>query len=137
MEKSFLEWLRERFGEDKVGIVVEHDEKIDLDKMTLEQLLDSDVFERELIRQIEMETSRHDRMAREAFKSGLRLQRAPIATLREKGVFDAENIRDIYKHIVCKTLKGFSSAERLYVQQVCLMAYWRVVELHGKQEKKT
>ena len=128
MEKSFKEWLRERFGQNTVGIEVEHEEGIDLRNMTIEQLLDSEVYERELIRQIEMETDHHDKMAREAFAAGLRLQRAPITTLRDKGVFDAENIRDIYKRIICKTLVGFSAAEREYIKSVCMMAYWRVVE---------
>lgn len=131
MDKSFLNWLMDRFGEDKVGIVVEHDNEIDLSKMTIEQLLDSDPFIRELIRQVEMETEHHDAMAREAFSHGLRLQRAPITTLRERGLFDAENLRDIYRHIVCKTLKGFSAAEREYVKNVCMMAYWRVIEKYG------
>ena len=132
MEKSFKEWLRERFGQNTVEIKVEYEDALDIRNMTIEQLLDSEAFERELIRQIEMETSHHDQMAREAFKSGLRLQRAPITTLRDKWVFDAENVRDIYKRIICKTLVGFSSAEREYIKQVCMMAYWRVVDKSKK-----
>ena len=96
--------------------------------MTVEQVLDSVDFERELIKQVENETAHHTKLAKEAFQSGLRLQRAPIQSLTEKGVFDAENIRDIYKHIVCKTLKGFSAAEREYIKNICMMAYWRVVD---------
>lgn len=119
-------------GESETKIVVEH-EQIDLRNMTIEQLLDSEPFERELIRQIDMETQHHDKMARQAFASGLRLQRAPIATLRESGIFDAENIRDIYKHIICKTLKGFSAAEREYIKNLCMMAYWRVIEEYKKK----
>lgn len=133
MEKSFKEWLRERFGENKVGIVEEHDE-IDLSSMTIEQLLDSEQFERELIQQIEIEAGHHDKMAREAFKSGMRLQRAPITTLREKGVFDAENIRDIYKRIICKTLVGFSASEREYIKNLCMVAYWRTIEKNKKRD---
>lgn len=136
MKKSFKDWLRELYGENRLSIVVEH-EQIDPSKMTIEQLLDSEPFEHELIQQIEMEEAHHDKMAREAFKSGLRLQRAPITTLREKGIFDAENIRDIYKRIICKTLKGFSAAEREYIKSLCMMAYWRVVEKHKKQKKQT
>lgn len=133
MDKSFKNWLRERFGTNEVAIEVEH-ETLDLSKAAIEQLLDSEMFERELIRQIDMETQHHDEMARQAFASGLRLQRAPITTLREKGIFDAENIRDIYKRIVCKTLVGFSAAEREYIKNLCMMAYWRVVEACKKQK---
>lgn len=131
---KFLDMIRDARGESETKIVVEH-EQINLREMTIEQLLDSEPFELELIRQIEMETQHHDKMARQAFASGLRLQRAPIASLREKGIFDAENIRDIYKHIVCKTLKGFSAAEREYIKNLCMMAYWRVIEEY-KQAKK-
>lgn len=131
---KFIDMVREARGESETKIVVEH-EQIDLRNMTIEQLLDSEPFERELIRQIELETQHHDEMARQAFASGLRLQRAPITTLREKGIFDAENIRDIYKHIICKTLNGFSAAEREYIKNLCMMAYWRVVEAY-KREKR-
>lgn len=131
---KFIDMVREARGESETKIVVEH-EQIDLRNMTIEQLLDSEPFERELIRQIELETQHHDEMARQAFASGLRLQRAPITTLREKGIFDAENIRDIYKHIICKTLKGFSAAEREYIKNLCMMAYWRVVEAYKKEKR--
>lgn len=133
MDKSFKNWLRERFGTNEVAIEVEHDYKVDLSKATINELLDSEMFERELIRQIDMETQHHDEMARQAFASGLRLQRAPITTLLEKGIFDAENIRDIYKRIVCKTLVGFSAAEREYIKNLCMVAYWRTIEKAKKQ----
>ena len=131
---KFIDMVREARGESETKIVVEH-EQIDLRNMTIEQLLDSEPFERELIRQIEMETQHHDEMARQAFASGLRFQRAPITTLREKGIFDAENIRDIYKHIICKTLNGFSAAEREYIKNLCMMAYWRVVEAYKRDKR--
>lgn len=130
MKKSFLQMMREANA--NTQIVIE-DEKLDLRNMTVEQVLDSVDFERELIKQIENETKHHDQMARQAFVSGLRLQRAPIQTLKEKGVFDAENVRDIYKHIICKTLQGFSAAEREYIKNVCMMAYWRVVDSYKRE----
>lgn len=130
---KLLEMLRESYAGEKTQMVVEHD-KLDLKHATIEQLLDSEDFERELILQIKMETEHHDELARQAVKSGLRLQRAPITSLMERGVFDAENIRDIYKHIICKTLNGFSSAEREYVKRLCMMAYWRVVEKNKKSQ---
>ena len=129
MEKmSFIQMLREAKGGSEVDIVIEHEDRLDIKKMTVEQVLDSEAFERELIKQIENETKHHSEMAKQAFYSGMRLQRAPIQSLIDKGVFDAENVRDIYKHIICKTLQGFSAAEREYIKNVCMMAYWRVVE---------
>lgn len=132
-----LDKLREAYGDSELQMVVEPYEKIDIRNATVEKLLDSVEFEEELIRQVEMEAEHHDEMARQAFKFGLRLQRAPITTLREQGMFDAENIRDIYKRIVCKTLKGFSAAEREYVKQLCMMAYWRTIERLKRQESNS
>lgn len=103
--------------------------------MTVGQLIDSDEFREELQVQIDNETANHDRMAREAFVRGLRLQRAPIARLREREVFNVKDIVEIYKRIVCKTLVGFSAAEREYVKNVCMMAYWRTVERLKKQNQ--
>ena len=99
-----------------------------LQTMTVEQLIDSEAFRTELALQIELEKKHHDEMAREAFTRGLRLQRAPIARLRERDVFDVDNIIDIYKRIVCKQLNGFSSAERDYIRRLCMAAYSRVID---------
>ena len=96
--------------------------------MSVEQLLDSPEYLKELQLQIDMETDHHDTMAREAFSSGQRLQRAPIARLREREVFNAEDMKELYKRMICKQLNGFSSSEREYIKQVCMMAYWRVVQ---------
>lgn len=108
----------------------------DLQKMTVEQLLDSEEYRKELQVQITNETEHHDKMMREAFTKGLRLQRNPINSLREREVFNVEDMVAAYKQIIAKCLYGFSSAERDYIRRVCMMAYWRVVERHKKQEKE-
>ena len=109
----------------------------DLKQMTVEQLLDSEEYRKELQVQITNETEHHDRMMREAFTKGQRLQRNPISSLREKNIFDVDNIIPAYKLILCKALGSmFSAAEREYIRRVCMMAYWRVVERYKKQEKQ-
>ena len=108
-----------------------------LKDMTIEQLIDSSEFREELKVQITNECENHDKLAREAFVKGLRLQRAPIARLREREVFNAQDIVEIYKRIICKTLRGFSSAEREYVKNVCMMSYWRTVERLKINEKQS
>lgn len=102
--------------------------------LTIEQLLDSEDYRRELQVQIKNEKEHHSKMSREAYVAGLRLQRAPIARLQEREVFNVNDMVEIYKRIVCKTLKGFSAAEREYVKNVCLMAYWRTIEKMKKKE---
>ena len=112
-------------------------EKTETIKMTVEQLLDSEEFRNELQVQITNEVEHHDRMMREAFTKGLRLQRNPINSLRERDVFNVEDMTAAYKLIIIKRLEGFSSAEREYIRRVCMMAYWRVLEKIKKQQKDT
>lgn len=58
-----------------------------LKEMTLGELLDSKEFQEELQRQIDNEVEHHDKMMREAYGKGLRLQRNPTrATSRAWGV---------------------------------------------------
>ena len=107
---------------------------LELKGMTVEQLLDSKEFRKELDIQIQMEQKHHTEMSYKAVEAGLRLQRAPIQRLMEKGVYDADNIIKAYKLIICKQLgSDFSAAEREHIKQICMMAYWRVVD-SNKQE---
>ena len=102
---------------------------LQLKGMTVEQLLDSKEFRKELDIQIQMEQKHHTEMSYKAVEAGLRLQRAPIQRLMEKGVYDVDHIIKAYKLIICKQLgSDFSAAEREHIKQICMMAYWRVVD---------
>ena len=106
---------------------------LELTGMTVEQLLDSKQFREELQLQIDMEKKHHTEMSYQAVGAGLRLQRAPIHRLIEKNVFDADNLIAAYKLIICKAMGSyFSAAERKYIERVCMMAYWRVVDRNKK-----
>ena len=107
---------------------------LELKGMTVEQLLDSKQFRKELDIQIQMEQKHHTEMSYKAVEAGLRRQRAPIQRLMEKGVYDVDHIIKAYKLIICKQLgSDFSAAEREHIKQICMMAYWRVVD-SNKQE---
>ena len=54
---------------------------LELKGMTVEQLLDSKAFRKELDIQIQMEQKHHTEMSYKAVEAGLRLQRAPIQRL--------------------------------------------------------
>ena len=102
---------------------------LELKGMTVEQLLDSKQFRKELDIQIQMESKHHTEMSYKAVEAGLRLQRAPIQRLMEKGLYDADHIIQAYKLIICKQLgSDFSAAEREHIKQICMMAYWRVID---------
>lgn len=114
----------------KSQVKQEREEKNDamLKGMTVGELLDGELFKKELQVQIDNEIASHDRMAREAFSKGLRLQRSPHQRLRDREVFNVDDLTAAYKRIVCKQLSEFSAAEREYIKQVVMMAYWRVVQ---------
>lgn len=118
------------------GLQEKEDVKNDtmLKNMTVRELLDGELFRKELQVQIDNEVASHDKMAREAFQLGMRLQRSPHQRLRDKGVFNVDDMVALYKMIVCKQLEDYSSAERTYIKQVVMMAYWRVVETLQKKQ---
>lgn len=104
--------------------------------MSVADVLDGEMFRNELKFQIEREQAHYDEMCQQAVKLKMRLQRAPIARLRERGVFNVEDMTAAYRMILVKQLDGFSAAEREYIKQVCMMAYWRVIEQLKKKEKE-
>ena len=125
MELAVMRWLLRVFKKIKRMFI----KPLELKGMTVEQLLDSKEFHKEVEVQIELESKHHTEMSYQAVEAGLRLQRAPIQRLVEKEVFDVDNIIKVYKLIICKQLPSdFSAAEREYIKQVCMMAYARVVD---------
>lgn len=100
-----------------------------LTEMTVGELVDSPEFRHELEEQISMEIGHHDKMKAEASRSGMRLQRSPVTSLRERCLFDAENMTVCYKLILEKQLSPsyFSAAEREYIKVCCQMAAWRTL----------
>ena len=107
---------------------------LELQGMSVEQLLDSKEFRRELELQLQMEEKHHTEMSYQAVGAGLRLQRSPIQRLMEKEVFNVDDIIKAYKLIICKQLgSDFGAAEREYIKNVCMMAYWRVVDSYKRE----
>lgn len=126
---SFLRFVQRSYNRVKRMFI----KPLNVAGLTVEQLLDSKEFREELSVQIAMEKKHHTEMSYQAVGAGLRLQRAPIQRLIEKNVFDEDNIIAAYKLIICKQLGSeFSAAEREYIKNLCMMAYWRVVDSYKK-----
>lgn len=105
-----------------------------LNDMTVKELIESADYRKELQWQIDMEQKHYDEMCLQAVEAHMRLKRAPIARLMERGVFDVVQMIELFKAIICKTLIGYSAAEREYIRLLCMMAYWRVVEQNKEKE---
>jgi hypothetical protein len=51
-----------------------------------------------------------------------------LDSLRAKGVFNADKLIELYEAILHKSLLGFSSAERRYIESIALVALGRTLE---------
>ena len=74
-----------------------------LNEMTVRELVESVEFRKELQYQIDMENKHYEQMQEQAAGSGLRLKNAPIAKLKERGVFDVPNMVDLFERIICNS----------------------------------
>ena len=104
-----------------------------IEKMTVKDVITSDVFREEVQRQMRIEErSQTDAIARLG-----RLNRTPLDRLRERGDFRVGRIIELYTAIISKTLLGYSAAERTYINNVCLLAMRRTLQrLEEKEEKE-
>lgn len=72
----------------------------------------------------------NDQRAKDAVKAGKqkgRLKSHPIEHLQDEGVFNADNMQELYLHAIQKTLIGYSQRERTFIRDVGQMAYNRTM----------
>ena len=107
--------------------------KVYIEKMTVKDVITSDVFREEVQRQMRIEErSQTDAIARLG-----RLNRTPLDRLRERGDFRVERIIELYTALISKTLLGYSAAERTYINNVCLLAMQRTLQRLEEKEKNS
>lgn len=56
-----------------------------------------------------------------------RLKSHPIEVLQDEGVYNADNMTELFLHSLQKTLIGYSQRERTFIREVGMMAYNRTV----------
>ena len=95
---------------------------MELSEMTFLDVLQLSVFREELEEQLTREMAAWE-------KASLRgtLQRIALCSLRERGLFNVQDMTAAYYEIMHKEAKGFSSNERKYIRDVCGMAYQRTI----------
>ena len=104
----------------------------ELEKLKVKDVIAMPDFIEELKRQVDLEESSNT----EALKKG-RLKRTPLDSLRDKGVFNAEKLAQLFESILKKTLLGFGANERQYIYSLCMLAFSRVmVKLQKGVEKE-
>ena len=84
--------------------------KEELEKLKVRDLIEMEAFRKEVEIQLGIEERTHT----EALLNGI-LNRSPLDSLREKGLFNAEKMVDLFRCIIEKSLIGFSASERNYI----------------------
>ena len=102
----------------------------ELSQLKVKDVLRMDAFKEELRRQIALEEDSHT----EALKKG-RLKRTPLDSLRDKGVFNADKMVDLFENILNKSLVGFGANERQYIHSLGMLAFARVMVSLQKEAK--
>jgi hypothetical protein len=95
----------------------------ELKGLTLGEVIHMDEFRKEMEWQVSVE----ERTQTEAIKQGY-VNRTPLDSLREKGVFNADKLIELYEAILNKSLLGFSSTERQYIERIALVVLGRVLK---------
>lgn len=107
-----------------------------LKEMTVRDVIEMPEFTKHLQEVIDGEVFNHRKAEVEAITRGMRLQRTAYDSLKERKVMDAETMRELWQALICKTLVGFSAAERNYIDLIGLTAYKRLVIRINEREKK-
>lgn len=94
----------------------------EIKKLKMRDIIAMPEFREEMARQVAIEEDSHT-----ANIAGMRLKRTPLDSLRERGVFNATKLVQLYKAILDKSLLGFSSNERSYIDRMGLVCLGRVL----------
>lgn len=94
----------------------------EIKKLTVRDVVTMPEFQEEMERQVAIEEDCHT-----ANIAGMRLNRTPLDSLRERGVFKAETLVQLYKAILNNSLLGFSANEREYIYRMGLVCFGRVL----------
>ena len=94
----------------------------EIKKLKMRDVIAMPEFREEMARQVAIEEETHT-----CNIANMRMERTPLDSLRERGVFNAETLVQLYKAILDKSLLGFSSNERSYIDRMGLVCLGRVL----------
>ena len=100
--------------------------------ITLGEVIHMDEFRKEMEWQVSVEENAQTKAIEKGYYN-----RTPLDSLRAKGVFNADKLIELYEAILHKSLLGFSSAERKYIESIVLVALGRTLQsLRDTAEEK-
>lgn len=95
----------------------------ELKALRVKDVIDMPLFKEQMAVQVRIE----EKTQTEAIMYGNML-RTPLDALREKGLFCAERMVELFAAVVNKSLIGFSSSERQYIYGVGMLCFGRVLQ---------
>lgn len=107
-----------------------------LKEMTVCDVLQLAEYKSQMEQVMAGEEFNQSRAAQKAANQGARLARTPLDNLREKNVWNADTMIDLYGSALNKTLIGFSANERAYIMLVGFEAFSRTVKKLEAEQKK-
>lgn len=108
-----------------------------LNEMTVRDVITMPMFVKYVGEVIDGELSCHRKVKLEAIARGMKLHRMAIDSLIERGVMDAEKMVDLFGAVLDKSLIGFSSSEREYIEFIGILAFKRfMLKLYEDEKKK-
>ena len=99
----------------------------EIKKLKVKDIIRMEEFAKEMSRQISIEEGSREEALGEARLRKARLQRTPVDSLIEKGVFNTDRMVDAFEKELEKALIGFSSMERQYIHGVGMVCFGRVL----------
>lgn len=117
-------------------IISAMEKKKKLKEMTVGDIIALPEFTKHMAEVINGEVFNHRQAEMEAITKGLRLQRTPYDSLKERDVLHADKMVEMWSAMLSKSLIGFSASERQYIDLIGLTAYKRTVIWLNEQEKK-
>lgn len=104
----------------------------ELNNLTVRDVLEMEEYRREMDVQLRLEENAHT----EALRRG-RLKRTPLDSLRERKVFNTDDMLRLVQAEIEKSLLGFSSMERQYIHNIGMVVFGRVLNRLMKDTEET
>ena len=112
-------------------------DKKELKELKVRDVLLMDEFMEHLSQVMDMELAAQEKAGYNASKQGARINRTPLDRLRERKVWEPEQMVEYFGSVLNKSLIGFSAAEREYIYLVGMAAFKRTMQKLQEQENDT
>lgn len=109
--------------------------RMELKDLKVKDVLQMDEFLSEMQQVMDIEVGSQEKAAVSAQRQGARICRTPLDRLRERKVWDARQMADLFGAVLGKSLTGISASERQYIYLVGMEAFKRTMKKLQERNK--